>query len=84
MNYWMYNYNEFNRNHLADQPNMIYMSYSEKECPKFYNDIKQGDVIIVTEGAHINTKLYFVGLAYKLDRVCSSSSTQVSPTTSRS
>ena len=69
MNYWMYNYSEFNRNHLAGQPNMIYMAYSEKECPNFYNGIKQGDVIIVTEGAHINTKLYFVGLAYKLDRV---------------
>jgi 5-methylcytosine-specific restriction endonuclease McrBC GTP-binding regulatory subunit McrB len=43
------------------------MGWDEQDCPKFYQEVKQGDVIIVASGSHKKSKLHFVGLADNLD-----------------
>lgn len=44
----------------------VYMGWNSNDCPKFYNEVKSGDVIIVTTRAHYNTEIRYIGIADKL------------------
>lgn len=44
------------------------MAWRENECPHFYNEVKRGDIIIVTEYSHMNTNLHFIGVADNLNK----------------
>lgn len=70
MNYWLINPKNYGSDtNLSDlKSDCIYMGWEEKDCPKFYNDVKKNDVIIVAEGSHSNTKVHFIGIAEKLDK----------------
>lgn len=74
MNYWLINpKNEGTSTDLSNELfDSIYMGWSADQCPKFYNDVKKGDYIIVAEGAHTNTRLHCIGKALflDLDRQC--------------
>jgi len=69
MNYWLINpKNEGTSTDLSNESfDSIYMGWSADQCPKFYNDVKKGDYIIVAEGAHTNTRLHYIGKAFSLD-----------------
>ncbi len=69
MNYWLINpKNEGTSTDLSNESfDSIYMGWSADQCPKFYNDVKKGDYIIVAEGAHTNTRLHCIGKAFSLD-----------------
>lgn len=70
MNYWLVNpKNEGSSTDLSDKTSDgVYMGWDEKICPKFYNEVKKGDVIIVAEGSHRNNKIHFIGIAENLDK----------------
>ena len=70
MNYWLINQkNEGAGTDLTNEsPDFVYTGWDESMCPKFYDEVKKGDIIIVTEGAHYNTNIHFIGIAHKLDR----------------
>ena len=69
MNYWLINVK--NEGVSTDTTNLdinsITMGWSREDSPKFYNDVKPGDVIIALEGSHTNTKCHYIGIADKLD-----------------
>ena len=69
MNYWLINVK--NEGVSTDTTNLdinsITMGWSKKDSPKFYDDVKPGDVIIALEGSHTNTKCHYIGIADKLD-----------------
>ena len=69
MNYWLINpKSEGSRTDLSDESiDNIIMGWDKKECPKFYNEVISGDIIIVTEKAHSNTSLHYIGIADFLD-----------------
>lgn len=68
MNYWLIN-------PRVDGPgtniskDTVYMGWSKDDCPKFYNEVKKGDIIIVCTNAHYNNQCHFVGLAHDLDAI---------------
>ena len=73
MNYWLVcPKNEGVFTDLSEESfDCVYMGWGEDKCSKFYNEIKTGDVIIVTEGSHLNTKPHYIGIAdtlYKEDQ----------------
>lgn len=72
MNYWLINpKSEGSNTNLSDIPcDYVYMGWDEQYCPKFYQEVKQGDVIVITEGSHKNSKVHFVGLADRLEDKC--------------
>ena len=72
MNYWMINPKfEGGKTDLSEEHNdRVYMGWSSSKCPTFYNDVRQGDVIIVASGSHKKSKLHFVGLADNLEDQC--------------
>ena len=69
MNYWLINpKSEVTGTDLSGESlDEVYMGWKRKDCPKFYDSVKAGDVIIVTELSHANTKLHYIGLAQELD-----------------
>ena len=69
MNYWLINpKSEGSGTDLSGESlDEVYMGWKRKDCPKFYDSVKAGDVIIVTELSHANTKLHFIGIAQSLD-----------------
>lgn len=70
MDYWIVciKYDGVNTS-LADiDRDKVVMGWSEKDCPDFYNGIKQGDVIIAVDRSHINCRCHYVGYADILDR----------------
>lgn len=69
-NYWLVNPKwEGTKTDLAEESlDRVYMGWNETDCPKFYKEVKHGDVIIITEGAHNNTRLHFIGLADRLNK----------------
>jgi hypothetical protein len=48
----------------------VYMGWGEEESPKFYYKVKKGDIIIVASGAHIKTKIHYIGIADSLKGNC--------------
>ena len=70
MNYWLINPKNYGSDtNLSDlKSDCVYMGWEEKDCPKFYNDVKKNDVIIVTEGSPSNSNVHFIGIAEKLDK----------------
>lgn len=70
MNYWLINpKNNGSYTNLSDlKSDCVYMGWDEDNCPKFYNDVKKDDIIIVAEGAHNNSTVHFIGIAEKLDK----------------
>lgn len=70
MNYWLINpKNEGTSTSTQNiSVNLVKMGWDEDNCPKFYNDVKVGDIIIVCEGSHSNNKCHYVGVADKLDK----------------
>ena len=46
------------------------MGWDATDCPKFYNDVKKDDIIIVAEGAHKNNRIHFIGIADYLEGKC--------------
>ena len=72
MNYWLINpKNEGTGTDLSNESfDSIYMGWAADKCPRYYNDVKKGDYIIVTEGAHSNTRLHYIGKATFLDQNC--------------
>ncbi len=72
MNYWLINpKNEGTSTDLSNESfDSIYMGWAADKCPRYYNDVKKGDYIIVTEGAHTNTRLHYIGKASFLDQNC--------------
>lgn len=71
MKFWLINpKREGSETDLSDESiDCVFMGWNKDDCPKFYNDVKSGDVIIVTEKAHANSKVHYAGLAYKLDEM---------------
>ena len=69
MNYWLINpKSEGAGTDLSGESlDEVYMGWNKNDCPKFYDSVKTGDVIIVTELSHANTKLHYIGLAQELD-----------------
>ncbi len=69
MNYWLINpKSEGTGTDLSGESlEEVYMGWNKNDCPKFYESVKTGDVIIVTELSHANTKLHYIGLAQSLD-----------------
>ncbi len=69
MNYWLINpKSEGSGTDLSGESlDEVYMGWKRKDCPKFYDSVKAGDVIIVTELSHANTRLHFIGIAQSLD-----------------
>lgn len=69
MNYWLINpKSEGSGTDLSGESlDEVYMGWNKKDCPKFYDSVKSGDVIIVTELSHANTRLHFIGIAQTLD-----------------
>lgn len=69
MNYWLINpKSEGTGTDLSGESlDEVYMGWNRNDCPKFYDSVKTGDVIIVTELSHANTKLHYIGLAQELD-----------------
>ena len=45
------------------QGKYVQMGWSEEDCPKFYQQIEAGDIIVVTHGSHKNSEVEFVGIA---------------------
>ena len=72
MNYWLINpKSEGTSTDLSNESfDSIYMGWAADKCPRFYNDVKKDDYIIVTEGAHTNTRLHYIGKATFLDQNC--------------
>lgn len=72
MKYWLINpKNEGSNTDLSDESyDSIHMGWPADKCPKFYNDVQIGDYIIVTEGAHTNTRLHYIGRAISLENNC--------------
>ena len=72
MNYWLINpKNEGSNTDLTNESlDSVYMGWDANTCPKFYNEVQKNDIIIVTEGAHYNTKLHYIGIAEKLEDNC--------------
>lgn len=72
MNYWLINpKSEGSNTNLSDIPcDYVYMGWDEQYCPKFYQEVKQGDVIVITEGSHKHSQVHFVGLADRLEDKC--------------
>ena len=72
MNYWLIN--PKNKGSNTDLTNVshdsVCMGWSEDDCPKFYDEVKKGDIIIVASGAHYNTKLHYIGIADYLEGNC--------------
>lgn len=72
MNFWLIN--PKNKGSNTDLTNVshdsVCMGWSEDDCPKFYNEVKKGDIIIVASGAHYNTKLHYIGIADYLEDNC--------------
>ena len=48
----------------------VCMGWSEDDCPKFYSEVKKGDIIIVASGAHYNSKVHYIGIADHLENNC--------------
>lgn len=50
---------------IEEQKNGKYvrMGFSENDSPKFYQQIKDGDIIVVAHGAHMKSIVEFVGIA---------------------
>ena len=71
MKFWLINpKREGSETDLSDESiDCVFMGWNKDDCPKFYNDVKSGDVIIVTEKAHANSKVHYAGLADKLDEM---------------
>ncbi len=69
MDYWLINpKSEGSGTDLSGESiDEVYMGWNKNDCPKFYDSVKAGDVIIVTELSHANTKLHYIGLAQSLD-----------------
>ncbi|MCM8872585.1 MAG: AAA family ATPase [Paludibacteraceae bacterium] len=70
MNYWLINpKNNGSYTNLSDlKSDCVCMGWDENDCPKFYNDVKKEDVIIVAEGSHGNSSVHFIGIAEKLEK----------------
>ena len=43
------------------QGKYVQMGWSKEDCPKFYQQIEAGDIIVVTHGSHKNSEVEFVG-----------------------
>lgn len=69
MNYWLINpKSEGSETDLTnEQIDCVFMGWGKDSCPKFYNDVKNGDVVIVAEKAHSNSKVHYIGIADILD-----------------
>lgn len=72
MTFWLINpKNEGVNTDLNNESyDLVYMGWNANDCPKFYNDVRKEDVIIVTEGSHYNTKLHYIGIADFLEGNC--------------
>ena len=70
MNYWLINpkHEGTNTDLSSESVDVVNMGWDEYKCPKFYNDVKKNDVIIVTEGAHYHTELHYIGIADYIDK----------------
>lgn len=70
MNYWLINPKSdgvgTNTSVLSNK--VVYMGWGADDCPKFYNEVQPGDIIIICEKAHRNNVCHFVGIAEKLDK----------------
>ena len=69
MNFWLINpKSEGSETDLTDESiDCVFMGWNRKDCPKFYDEVVRGDIIIVTEKAHSNTRLHYIGIADFLD-----------------
>ena len=72
MEFWLINpKNEgVNTNLKNESYDSVYMGWDANDCPKFYNEVKRNDVIIVTEGSHPNTKMHYIGMADFIEDNC--------------
>lgn len=65
MNFWLINpKNEGVDTDLQNESiDSVFMGWGEDDCPKFYNEVKKNDIIIVTEGSHAYTRIHYIGIA---------------------
>ena len=70
MNYWMVciKPDGSSTNLASIDINQVIMGWDEDYCPKFYNEIQPGDVIIAVDRSHINCRCHYVGYADTLDK----------------
>ena len=69
MSFWLINpKNEGSETDLSNEScDCVFMGWDKEDCPKFYNDVRNGDIIIIAEKAHSNSKVHFIGIADELD-----------------
>ena len=69
INYWLINpkHEGTSTDLSAESVDVVNMGWNPKKCPKFYNEVKKNDVIIVAEGAHYQTELHYIGIADYLE-----------------
>ncbi|MBR6251663.1 MAG: AAA family ATPase [Bacteroidales bacterium] len=70
--YWLINPNsEGVGTDLSEESlQFVRMGWNAPECPKFYEEVKSGDIIIVTEGSHKNSNTHYIGIADRLEGKC--------------
>lgn len=67
--YWLINPKSEGVNTILDNTiNRVSMGWDEQECPKFYNEVKRNDIVIVAEGALYNINIHYIGIAETLDK----------------
>lgn len=68
-NYWLINpkYKGSKTDLSEESTDRVCMGWNISDCPRFYNEIKCGDVIIVAEGSHANSKVHYFGIAKNLN-----------------
>lgn len=70
MNYWIINvkYDGTGTDLSSIYDNGITMGFNENDCPKFYNDIKKGDILIGVHKSHKNCECICMGIADFLNK----------------
>ncbi len=70
MNYWVINikYDGSDTNIADTYKDGITMGFNKSDCPKFYYDIKEGDILIGVYNSHQNCICHCMGIAEYLDK----------------